>query len=407
MRIAFLTYGTAPVPATKGGAVENLIEDLLDENEIHRGFDMSVLSIYEEKAEEESKKYKYTDFHFVKCPKVTDILDCLVYWIAKNVLRKENLISYRYIFRRLYVMSKYPQILLKEDYDRIILVTNATLFFVLKNKKVAAKYKNKVIYYLHNEVRSLFKCREQAASIRCLIGISEFVNKAFRKLVPEIKESQCYVLKNCIDTNAFTANVEDKIIIYRKKLNISPKDFIVIFAGRLVKEKGVLEVIQAVKKCNDEEIKLLIVGGGFYSTDLQDDYSHQLREEAENIREQIVFTGYVQYSEMPVLYKLSNVAVLPSLWEEPAGMTMVEAAVSGIPLITTKSGGIPEYIPENAAIWVERDKSVANSIAHSIMMLKSRCDMADKISEEGRKLDKNYNLSVFYQNFEKILCQTL
>lgn len=45
MKVAFLTVGTSPVPATKGGAVENLIEDLLDENELYHNFDFSVLSI--------------------------------------------------------------------------------------------------------------------------------------------------------------------------------------------------------------------------------------------------------------------------------------------------------------------------------------------------------------------------
>lgn len=66
-------------------------------------------------------------------------------------------------------MSKFPPILLKNDFDRIILVTNSTLFFVLKDKRVKKKYKGKTIYYLHNEVRSLFKCEKEAASIRSLV----------------------------------------------------------------------------------------------------------------------------------------------------------------------------------------------------------------------------------------------
>ena len=403
MRIAFLTYGTAPIPATKGGAVENLIEDLLDENEKHHEFDMSVLSLHEEKAEERSKQYKYTDFHFVKCPKVVDLLDRYVYWIAKNILKKENLISYRYIFRRLYVMSKYPKILLKEDYDRIIMVTNATLFLVLKNKKVAAKYKDKVIYYLHNEVRSLFKCHKQAASIRSLIGISEFVNKSFRKQVPEIKESQSYVLKNCIDTESFTRNVEDKITYYRKKLGISKKDFVVIFAGRIVKEKGVLEVIQAVKKCDNKNIKLLIVGGGFYSTDLNDSYTISLHKEAEDIKEQIIFSGYVDYCDMPALYKLSNIAVLPSIWEEPAGMTMVEAVISGTPLITTRSGGIPEYIPGNAAILLNKDSRIVEELSNAICKLMNDSNLRNQLAQVGAQLSLEFNLDNYFKNFKRII----
>ena len=194
MRVAFLTYGTSPVPATKGGAVENLIENLLDENEKKHSFDFSVFSIYEESAEEKSRKYQNSNFFFVKCLRVIDDLDKGIYWIAKNVLKKSNLISYRYILRRLYVMSKYPKILLKDDFDRVVLVTNSTLFFILKDKKVAEKYKGKVIYYLHNEVKSLFKCEKEASSIRSLIGVSEFVNRSFRKKIPTLTDEQCFVL---------------------------------------------------------------------------------------------------------------------------------------------------------------------------------------------------------------------
>ena len=79
MKVAFLTNGTSPVPATKGGAVENLIEDLLDENEKRHGFDFTVFSLYEEKAKQQSKKYKNTNFYFVNPPKMIDCLDKGIY----------------------------------------------------------------------------------------------------------------------------------------------------------------------------------------------------------------------------------------------------------------------------------------------------------------------------------------
>jgi glycosyltransferase involved in cell wall biosynthesis len=400
MRVAFLTYGTSPIPATKGGAVENLIEDLLDENEKHYNFDFSVLSIYEEKAEKKSKEYLHSNFHFVKCPGIVDVFDKCVYWIAKYLLKKSNLISYRFIFRRLYVMSNYPKILLENDYDRIILVTNSTLFFILKNRKVAAKYKDKVIYYLHNEIRSLFKCEKEISSIRSLIGISQFVNDSFRKKVPRLKEEQCFILKNAVDTEKFSARNEAKIEQYNKKYGIGKNDFVVIFAGRLVDEKGAIETIKAVKKCDDENIKLLIVGAGFYSSDVIDKYTIELQKEAESIKDRIIFTGYIDYDDMPSVYQLGNVAVLPSIWEEPAGMTMVEALVSGLPLITTNSGGIPEYIPREYAVVLDRDDDLIDNISTAIMNKKlngkfTNCQL-EKYKEE-------MGLVKFFERFSNII----
>lgn len=403
MKVVFLTYGTSPVPATKGGAVENLIEDLLDKNEKHHLLDITVFSVYEDTALEKAKKYKYTKFKFVKCPKIISIGDRCIYGFAKYALKKENLISYRFILRRLYVMSHYPKFLIQENYDRVVLVTNSTLFFVMKNKKVAQKYKDKIVYYLHNEVRSLFKCEKEAASIRTLIGVSQFVNDAFSKQVPTLKEEQIYVLKNCIDTKSFLRFDEKKLCFFRKIFEIKNNDFVVIFAGRIVAEKGVLETIEAIETCGRHNIKLLIVGGGFYSSDIKDKYAARLRERAETMNNRIIFTGYIDYDDMPFVYQVGNVAVLPSIWEEPAGMTMVEAAISGIPLITTNSGGIPEYISSDIAIMVERDENLIKNISNAILNIMDDSVYATKLGEKGKTLADELNLKNYYFNFVDII----
>lgn len=405
MNIAFLTYGTLPVPATKGGAVENLIENLLKENERYHLLNMTVFSIYDFEAAQKANIYKHTKFNFIKCPKVIDYGDRLVYFVAKNFLKKENLISYRFILRRLYVMGHYPKLLLKLNYDRIVLVTNSTLFFVLKNKKVFNKYKNKVVYYLHNEVRSLFRCQREVASIRSLIGISEFVINAFKEKNQDIILNNCYILKNCIDTNIFGVSNVQKEEELKKRYHIVEGDFIVVFAGRIVKEKGALEVVKAIKDCRRSNIKLLIVGGGFYSSDVVDKYSLKLRKEAERISDRIIFTDYIDYNDMPSIYAISDVAVLPSIWDEPAGMTMVEAAISGTPLITTNSGGIPEYISRNAAIILDRDERLIANITKSICRLMDDEELRINLAKEGRKLREDLNLESYYNNFVQIIKQ--
>ncbi|MFV0527240.1 MAG: glycosyltransferase [Lachnospiraceae bacterium] len=268
MKIAVLTYGSAPVPATQGGAVENLIEDLLDENEVKQNLKFTVYGIYDKSAYIKSQKYEHSNFEFVKCPWGIDFIDKFIYLIAKYILKKSNLISYRFIFRRLFIMSHYPKKLVKNDYDRIMLVANSTLFLLFKNKKLYTKYCDKVIFYLHNEVKSLFGCEKEVESIRTLIGVSQFVNSAFQNIVPSISTERCYVLKNCIDTKNFIENDEKRNSVLRKKYNISKSDFVLVFIGRIVKEKGILEVIEAVKKVNRQNIKLLVVGSSFYSSDV-------------------------------------------------------------------------------------------------------------------------------------------
>lgn len=237
-----------------------------------------------------------------------------------------------------------------------------------------------------------------------LIGISEFVNDSFRKQVPTLRKEQCYVLKNGVDTVRFTARDERKIKEYKNKYGIKDNDFVVIFAGRLVGEKGALETIKAIKECKDEHIKLLIVGAGFYSSDIIDDYTLELQKEAEGIKDRIVFTGYIDYKDMPSVYQLGNVAVLPSMWEEPAGMTMVEAVVSGLPLITTNSGGIPEYIPAELAYMLDRNKDLVKNISWCILQIKnSVANNATLNTVKRNKFIEEIGLEKYFEGFEYIL----
>ena len=75
----------------------------------------------------------------------------------------------------------------------------------------------------------------------------------------------------------------------------------------------------------------------------------------------------INYKNVPDYLHLADIAVLPSMWEEPFGLTIVEALAAGLPLITTRSGGIPE-ICEGIATIVERDNIVYN-LASAILDL--------------------------------------
>ena len=79
MNLAVVTSGFLPIPATKGGAVENLVVNLINENEKKHNLDFTIFSIYDEKAIEESKKYKYAKFIFLKVNSLAKILDKVVF----------------------------------------------------------------------------------------------------------------------------------------------------------------------------------------------------------------------------------------------------------------------------------------------------------------------------------------
>ena len=93
---------------------------------------------------------------------------------------------------------------------------------------------------------------------------------------------------------------------------------------------------------------------------------------------------------MPDYLQLADIAVLPSIWDEPFGLTIVEAMAVGLPLITTRSGGIPE-ICEGVAIIVDRD-DIVNNLADAILDLykhpMKRKNMAEVSLKRAQLFDK-------------------
>ena len=86
MKVAIITSGYLPVPASKGGAVENIVENFIIENEIEKKVNFEIFSIYDENAENISKKYQYTNFNFIKPNKIVKALVKIIYFFFKNIL---------------------------------------------------------------------------------------------------------------------------------------------------------------------------------------------------------------------------------------------------------------------------------------------------------------------------------
>ena len=79
--IAIITSGYLPLPPVKGGAVENLVQLLADENEQKNKLDLTIFSIYDKNAKDESVNYKNTHYVFIKIPVIIQYLDLIIYFI--------------------------------------------------------------------------------------------------------------------------------------------------------------------------------------------------------------------------------------------------------------------------------------------------------------------------------------
>ncbi|WP_317412690.1 glycosyltransferase family 4 protein, partial [Clostridium baratii] len=278
-----------------------------------------------------------------------------------------------------------------------------TLFLSLKGKN-EDKYKDKYYIHLHNEVKSLYGCDEVALNCKKIIGISDFICKSTSEFMKDYPKDKFSILYNCIDTDKFNKDLwlNDKANI-RKKYGIKENEIVMIFSGRLTAEKGIKELIKAFKLIKSKNIKLLVVGSYFYNSDMSSSQSDEIDNLVKDIKDKIIFTGYIQYDEIPKVYAIADFAVLPSMWEEPAGLTIIESMSTGLPIITTESGGIPEYVTNECAFIIKRDKDIIKNLAEKIEILSNDKELREAMGKASREKALNFNIKDYYKNFINII----
>ena len=213
-------------------------------------------------------------------------------------------------------------------------------------------------------------------------------------------------MKNCIDENEFINNItQKKINEIKNKYKIEENEKVLLFTGRLTKEKGIKELLLSIKNVKNNNFKLLIVGSFFFDTNIKNNFENELKAIIEEIKDKVVFTGYIQYNDIPNIYKLADIAVLPSIWEDPAPLTIIEALKAGLPIITTRSGGIPEYVNNECAIILEKDnkEQLIKQLSLNINELLSKDEKVNIMSKKCIEVSKELTLNNYYNNFLKEL----
>jgi glycogen(starch) synthase len=159
----------------------------------------------------------------------------------------------------------------------------------------------------------------------------------------------------------------------------APDERIILFVGRLVQEKGVHLLIDAVPKVLHyySNAKFIIAGRG-----PAEDY---LRNKAVDmgITNRIYFTGYIDDRTRDFLYREANVAVFPSLYE-PFGMVVLEAMAAMTPVVVADVGGLSEIVvhEENGLKFYAGNP---NSLADNVLRLLHEPGLAARLAATAKQ----------------------
>jgi glycosyltransferase involved in cell wall biosynthesis len=170
----------------------------------------------------------------------------------------------------------------------------------------------------------------------------KFVNKVIDNKVDVIVGSSKFVL-DMHKKYGFFKNTKSVVLSHGIELNSlngearREKGFCVLYVGSLTKHKGVHILIEAFKQIKNDSVKLLIIGDGVYAKELKYLAKGDSR---------IIFSGDMPNKDVQKFFKVANVTVVPSAWYDVRPNVIVESFRSGVAVIASNIGGIPELVKE-------------------------------------------------------------
>ncbi len=237
-----------------------------------------------------------------------------------------------------------------------------------------------------------------------IVTVSDNNAKLLKQLYPN-HSKKISVIHNGLDLEWWHSQLlrfpnQDRKEIKENIFQAREDSLILITIAALHERKGLRYLIEAMHKITAKfpNTKLAIVGEGPEENELR-----KLVEKLE-MENHVELLG--RRKETPKLLKSSDVFVLPSR-REAFGMVNLEAMVTGLPVVATKVGGIPEII-ENGKNGFLVEPENSDALAEKILKLIKDPELRNKIGEAGYKtVVEKFDAEKMAQQYEKIYAQIL
>jgi len=188
------------------------------------------------------------------------------------------------------------------------------------------------------------------------------------------------------------------------KKRLALKDFVIGFMGKIDRQKGILDLIEAVSGVR-ETIQLLIIGNG----ELKGEIEHRLR--LLGLQQKTILMDAVPHSQVPDYLNCMDLLVCPSITlpnvKEQFGRVIIEGMACEVPVIGSGSGDIPATIGKAGLIFKEKD---VNDLKEKIRGVVKDRNLRAMLAKDGRKrVAKHFTWKVIvenqYQAYKELMSQ--
>lgn len=189
-------------------------------------------------------------------------------------------------------------------------------------------------------------------------------------------------------------------VTLKKQLGISETDFVFVFVGRLVKDKGINELVHGFKKINqqlttnNQQPKLLLVGP------LEEDLDPLLPETLEKIKKNkdIISVGF--QDDVRPYFAISDALIFPS-YREGFPNVVLQAGAMGLPSIVTNINGCNEIISQEVNGLIIEPKN-SKEIEEALLKISTNSDLYEKLKKNTRQIiTERYDQNVILQELLK------
>lgn len=193
-----------------------------------------------------------------------------------------------------------------------------------------------------------------------------------------------------VDISRFKYNKNIKIKL-RKKFNISNKTFVFLYLGRINKEKGIIELLDAFKQIQENRDILLIFVGPVEDKIL----SSQINKNKKTL--------HFNFTKKPEdWFSLSDILCLPS-HREGFGTVVIEAAACGIPSLCSNIYGLQDAVINNKTGFIHKVSNISDIKKKMLYILRNKNLVKEFGSSAKKRTSKEFEQSIVTKKFIKFI----